>query len=144
MISSVSQNCGRVTKIWLRVSQHQIMDQMIYYLTEHCLVYNIIYGNGFECAEIFYTGIHFSNAKISEAHLLYASIETGSFPWNKMIGQWEDMPKILADILCNISDIIVILFSIFLCGEILYTLYIHIVWNYEVRSMKDIFFKMVL
>ena len=30
------------------------MDQMIYYLTQHCLVYNIIFGNGFECAEILY------------------------------------------------------------------------------------------
>ena len=29
----------------------------------------------------------------------------------------------------------------FLCGEILYTLYIYVVWNYEVRSMKDIFFQ---
>ena len=42
------------------------MDQMICYLTEHCLVCNIS-DNGFECAEIF------SNAKISQANLLYAS-----------------------------------------------------------------------
>ena len=46
------------------------MDQMISYLTEHCLVCNIIFGNGFECAEIL------SNAKISQAHLLYASFST--------------------------------------------------------------------
>ena len=40
-------------------SQHQIMDQMICYLTEHCLVCNTIFGNGFEWAEIL------SNTKIS-------------------------------------------------------------------------------
>ena len=46
------------------------MDQMISYLTEHCLVCNIIFGNGFECAEIL------SDAKISQAHLLNASFST--------------------------------------------------------------------
>ena len=46
------------------------MDQMICYLTEHCLVCNITFGNGFECAEIL------SNAKISQAYILYASFTT--------------------------------------------------------------------
>ena len=45
------------------------MDQMIYYLTEHCHVYNIIFVNVFECAVILNAGIHFSNAKISQVHL---------------------------------------------------------------------------
>ena len=48
------------------------MNQMICYLTEHCIVCNIIFqvGNDFECIEIR------SNTKISQAHLLYASFST--------------------------------------------------------------------
>ena len=46
------------------------MGQMICYLTEHCLVCNLIFGYGFECAEIL------SNVKISQVHLLYASFST--------------------------------------------------------------------
>ena len=46
------------------------MDQMICYLTEHCIVCNIVFANGFECAETL------STAKISQDHLLYASFST--------------------------------------------------------------------
>ena len=40
------------------------------YLTEHCVVCNIIFGIGFECGEIL------STTKISQAHLLYVSFST--------------------------------------------------------------------
>ena len=58
-------------------------------------------------------GVDFSNAKISQAHLLYSSIETGSFPWNERIGQWDYMPKILVHICSIFQKSLLLYFSQF-------------------------------